>query len=292
MIDGYSLKAEARQLRSKSSPGTYLIPGISIFLPLIAVLVFFGMEGLYFYLPSTPEIDDFVLNMIYNHPIKYQGYSLVSYFLPILLSYWETNYYLHIVNNKGMHVSPIEVLKKFDFAVFLKFFCKIFVMTIIVFFWSLLFIFPGIYKLFSYFLVPYIAIDRPELGIFATLRESERLMRGQRMQTFMLSFSFVGWTLLSLFTFGLLNLYVQPYIGITFANMYNDLAYEHVHTQPFMPYNPYQNSNDFNNNPSQPDEDNVVATQNNDLNIYNSQTPDEINSLKDLIDHDNQDLNE
>ena len=74
-------------------------------------------------------------------------------------------------------------------------------MDLIVFLWSLLLIIPGIIKSFSYAMVPYISLTKPELGIMETLKESETLMKGHRMDYFCIILPYICFTVL--FTFAL-----------------------------------------------------------------------------------------
>lgn len=86
--------------------------------------------------------------------------------------------------------------------------------TIFVFLWTLLFIIPGIIKLFSYVMVPYLLADDKykDLGYMDILRKSEEMMKGHRMDYFLLNLSFIGWHILAImFTFGLLEIWIIPY---------------------------------------------------------------------------------
>ena len=43
------------------------------------------------------------------------------------------------------------------------------------------------------------------------LKKSQDMMQGHRMDLFILSLSFIGWHILAIFTFGLLELWILPY---------------------------------------------------------------------------------
>lgn len=77
-----------------------------------------------------------------------------------------------------------------------------------IFLWSLLFIVPGIMATFSYALAPLIQVDHPEWGACACIRESSRLMKGNRLRLMYLLLSFWIWYLFSLVIFCLI-----PFIG-------------------------------------------------------------------------------
>lgn len=89
--------------------------------------------------------------------------------------------------------------------------------------WSLLFLIPGIIKGYSYYLVPYILSDNPELSYNQAIDESRRLMDGRKMEMFIYDFSFFFWLLLSGLTLGIAGIYVIPYIQLTTASIYLDI---------------------------------------------------------------------
>lgn len=87
--------------------------------------------------------------------------------------------------------------------------------------WSLLFVIPGIIKVYSYRMVPYILADHPELSATEAITLSRRMMNGSKWKAFVMDLSFIGWILLGAVTFGLaLVFYVNPYIEASYAEMY------------------------------------------------------------------------
>ena len=99
-----------------------------------------------------------------------------------------------------------------------------FLQSLYIFFWTLLFIVPGIIKSFSYMMVPYILAENPSMDRKRVFKLSRQMMRGHKMEAFELGLSFFGWILLSLFTGGLLSIfYVNPYIYATRAEFYSAL---------------------------------------------------------------------
>ena len=87
--------------------------------------------------------------------------------------------------------------------------------------WSLLFFIPGIIKTYSYSMTMYILADLPEIGAKDALRLSMRMMQGHKWELFVMQLSFLGWMILGLFTFNLLNiLYTIPYMQLSSAGFY------------------------------------------------------------------------
>lgn len=93
--------------------------------------------------------------------------------------------------------------------------------------WSLLFWIPGIVKSYSYAMTYYILLDNPNMSANDAITESRKLMYGKKWKLFCLDLSFIGWLLLTIVTFGLLSLYVQPYHEAARARFYEDIK-----TQP------------------------------------------------------------
>lgn len=100
----------------------------------------------------------------------------------------------------------------------------LFATDIIIALWSLLFVIPGVVKAYSYMLVPYILAENPSVTAKEAREMSASLMNGNKWRAFMLDCSFIGWGILSVFTFGLLAVfYVTPYAALTHAELYKAL---------------------------------------------------------------------
>ena len=102
-----------------------------------------------------------------------------------------------------------------------------FLQTIYIFGWSLLFLIPGIVKMYSYMLVPYILAENTYMDRKRIFELSREMMRGHKWEAFVLNLSFLGWNLLGAFTYGIVNiLYTNPYIYATRAEFYCALKAE------------------------------------------------------------------
>ena len=106
-------------------------------------------------------------------------------------------------------------------------FCAIFLVNLFTFLWALLLIIPGIMKAFSYALTPYIIMDEPELTARQAITRSCEIMEGRRWKLFCLYLSFIGWGILSLLTFGIVFLWLLPYMNASFAAFYEDARAEY-----------------------------------------------------------------
>ncbi|WP_289294348.1 DUF975 family protein [Romboutsia ilealis] len=94
---------------------------------------------------------------------------------------------------------------------------------VIVFIGSILFIIPGIILAFMYSQVYYIMAENPEMSIMNCLKESSRIMKGHKMDLFILELSFLGWGILMVITLGIAGLYVLPYYNATLTNFYLEI---------------------------------------------------------------------
>lgn len=102
-----------------------------------------------------------------------------------------------------------------------------FLKSLYIFGWTLLFFVPGIIKSYSYMLVPYILAENPSLEHKRVFELSEEMMKGHKWEAFVLELSFFGWILLASFTGGFLNiLYVNPYMYATYAELYSAIKAE------------------------------------------------------------------
>lgn len=98
------------------------------------------------------------------------------------------------------------------------------VMGAVLLFWTLLLIIPGIIAAYTYAMVPYLMAEFPELGIRNCMRESARIMGGNRWRLFCLECSFIGWNLLSILSFGILSLWIAPYANAATAAFYLEVT--------------------------------------------------------------------
>ena len=90
--------------------------------------------------------------------------------------------------------------------------------------WSILFVIPGIVKMYAYSASYYIALDEPKLGARACMAKSERVMQGHKFQLFMLDLSFIGWYIVGAIAFGVGTLFVIPYHIMARTNFYDKIV--------------------------------------------------------------------
>lgn len=96
--------------------------------------------------------------------------------------------------------------------------------TLYIFLWSLLCVIPGIIAGYNYAMVPYILADNPNLAPREALQKSKEMMYGHRWQYFLLNLSFIGWSILCIFTCGIGFIWLIPYINAATAEFYREIS--------------------------------------------------------------------
>ena len=109
------------------------------------------------------------------------------------------------------------------FGNFVTAFVLYLVNAVLICLWSLLLYIPGIMKAYSYSMSMFILKDNPNMSASEARKASIEMMQGHRWQLFCLHFSFIGWILLSMLTFGILMFWVMPYMNAATAEFYENL---------------------------------------------------------------------
>lgn len=95
-----------------------------------------------------------------------------------------------------------------------------------VFLWGLLLIVPGIIAAISYSMTFFILAEDPKISATEAMRQSRQMMHGHKGEYFWLMLSFIGWFIVSCFTFGLGFLLLQSYVSMSSAIFYKRLKGE------------------------------------------------------------------
>jgi len=95
--------------------------------------------------------------------------------------------------------------------------------TIVCALWSILLVIPGIIKGMAYSMYPYILRDEPDLSVWQTLKKSEAMMKGYKGKLFLMYLSFIGWFILGAFTFGILYIWLTPYVMTSTVKFYDEV---------------------------------------------------------------------
>lgn len=127
--------------------------------------------------------------------------------------------FLNLSRGKGLSISQL-----FDgFNDYKRIFTTLLHVQIYTVLWALLLFIPGVVKSYSYSMTPFILKDNPTMKNNEAIELSMKLMKGHKMQLFLLDLSMIGWALLCMLTLGLGVLLLQPYNTTAHAAFYRDL---------------------------------------------------------------------
>ena len=118
-------------------------------------------------------------------------------------------FFLAIFRRRGPELSQVF----YGFEYYVKSLGLFLYMTLLIVLWTLLFIVPGIIAMFRYSQAFYILADHPEFGIIQCVKESKRLMDGNKGKYFYVTLSFIGWWFLCTVPMGIVEkmLIENPY---------------------------------------------------------------------------------
>ena len=153
-------------------------------------------------------------------------FTLLSVIATGIISYASTVFYLSFVENpKTSFLTFLDALNYW-----LRGVLTLLWQTLWIFLWSLCFIIPGIVKVISYSQMFYLLAEYPKMGINRAMKISTEITKGYRGQLFMMCLSFFGLLILNTFTFGILSLYINPYMSLSFVNAYKFLKAKALET--------------------------------------------------------------
>ncbi len=104
-----------------------------------------------------------------------------------------------------------------------------------IFLWSLLFVIPGIIKSYEYSMVPYILAENPHISSERAFELSKKMTRGEKWKIFVLDLSFIGWRILGVLCCCVGEIFLQPYVEATYAELYQVMR-EKAHGLSFSDY--------------------------------------------------------
>lgn len=164
--------------------GAFLI-GSAVYIAIAAIL----LASVYFVLGSVIEVGYARFNLQLNDRMEGKLESLFAYF-----SNWKTT-------------AATRFLK-----------------ALYTFLWTLLLIIPGIIANYSYAMTGFILAEHPEMTAGEAIEKSKEMMDGNRFRLFCLHLSFIGWSILCSFTFGIGNLWLRPYRQAATAAFYREIS--------------------------------------------------------------------
>ncbi|MCL1631728.1 DUF975 family protein [Sporolactobacillus sp. CPB3-1] len=180
---------------------------------------------IYFLITSLPPfIAEIILsggfekwNSQYQSPLSSDLVQLIYYLICIPLQFVVYWYFLKTFRNEQASGSLLyQVYQNGQTALKL-----IWVNIVTIFFlilWTLLFVIPGIIKVYTYSQSFFILHDHPDYSAGKVLQESKRLMKGFKWRLFVLQLSFIGWWLLGIVPV-MASIIVAGLIGFIFSDI-------------------------------------------------------------------------
>lgn len=182
----------------------------------------------------------FVLNKVENSVVNFVSILL----LPFGWGYMV--YFLNLVRGK---YQMKDIFDGYKSNFFVRTMLTILLFAILIFIGSTLLIVPGIIMACMFSQVYFIMKDDESIGYWKALSKSMDMMKGHKMQYFLLNLSFIGWALLALLIFmvitwfmltdqpiwglptllalGIFLMWLIPYMFTTFAHYYEDVKAEY-----------------------------------------------------------------
>ena len=120
-------------------------------------------------------------------------------------------------------ISPLQVGKAryyLNHAYYLHVVWVMLVRNMKIVLWCLCLVFPGIYKSYQYYMIPYLLAENSSLSCEQIFAISKQMTRQQKFDIFVLNLSFVGWYFLGALLFGVGQIFVDPYCSATDVELY------------------------------------------------------------------------
>lgn len=88
---------------------------------------------------------------------------------------------------------------------------------------TILLIIPGIIASIGLSFYQEVCVDNEDLKVTEIIKKSWNMTKGYKLDIFVLGLSFLGWIILGMFTFGILYIWLIPYMEVTYVIAYDAL---------------------------------------------------------------------
>ena len=158
------------------------------------------------------------------------GGLLIKVFISYSIKIGENRIYLESMNYKKTRIKRLTyAFKKGRYFSSIK---SMLLMEIYQLLWNFTIV-GGIIKSYSYKMVKYIIAENPNIKAKDAIKMSREMMNGNKLQTFKLDLSFLGWNILQYATFGFLGIYVTSYRTATYTELYNVLRKDYIKNKKY-----------------------------------------------------------
>jgi uncharacterized membrane protein len=177
--------------------------------------IYVGLVGLEQLMVSSPKFVWVALGLFY--------FGFIFMYMPMFVGYANATRDLYNDGDGRLLSNTVSG----TFRLYFRNVWGMFLSGLYIFLWTLLLIVPGVIKSFAYAMTPYILNDYPELSANQAINLSRKMMKGHKFDLFCLLLSFIGWSILSIFTIGIGTLWLYPYMYTSMAAFYQDVKKEY-----------------------------------------------------------------
>ncbi|MFC3634937.1 DUF975 family protein [Enterococcus rivorum] len=230
MMNRKALKQEAKETLKGRWKEAVLLNLIPTAIMIIASIILVSLFMLFFSLFDFNSYSSYSSMDHANNASSSGGGGLISGLLTALFTVGISWTFLDLLRNPGREIRPFKDATRGFRDAFLGPIIGLYLLqAVFIFFWTLLFIIPGFIKGYAYSQTYFIYYDTyattgEKLRFTDCITASRQLMKGHKMQLFILDLSFIPWYLLGILTFGIGFLWITPYVNTTKAAFYNTLA--------------------------------------------------------------------
>lgn len=203
-IDRYSIKADARERLHAASPRPYYEGLIYVLIAGALLTLSYRILTIKITPESIEKYSSLLLSRAYDKAIDYVGTlrpstldSFVSMVLQLFRSIIAAGFSLFAM--KTLRREEASLWNILDgFGRFFPLLLLIILSRLLITLWSQFFLIPGILAAYRYRMAVYLMLDHPELSGFQSILLSGQLMRGKKLDLFVMDLSFLGWAMLAI----------------------------------------------------------------------------------------------
>lgn len=177
-------------------------------------LIFFAIEIVIGLCLVVADVEKSTMDMVASISGSILGIFEVSF----AIAY--AKYTLEFIRGKKMEFKDVVGDCKEHFVQYLA---VTFVVGLITMLGSFLLVIPGIIASLGLMFYQEVCVDNEKMSVTEVVKKSWNITKGHKAELFILGLSFIGWFLLGAFTFGILYIWVVPYMIVTFQLAYEDL---------------------------------------------------------------------
>ena len=222
--DRVELKLRAKDAMKKAAPNIFLVAFVCLLLTNAPTFV---TEGPTIRLMLKADSLEEMMYIYENGGAAVTGgilLTLATFAMSIFLNLVTCGWQLYTLRaSREEETGGLETLFA-CFQQFWRFLSAILLMGLFPALGTMLFIIPGIVAIYAYSQTIYIMLDHPELSAMEAIAASKQMMRGHKAELLVLELSFIGWAIVAGFTFGILLIWLEPYMQVSKANFYNAVS--------------------------------------------------------------------